>query len=124
MNVVIRTFLIDLARQKTNQTITYQSLSDVCHLQLNMHDNPNDRIILGSILGEISRYEYSFDRPLLSSLVVRSSDNLEGDGFYKLGEKLGFGDWRVLKRIGTFEIEQMKKCINFWTNNANYKDYC
>lgn len=123
MNTRVRNFLIELARQRTDQTITYQRLSDECSLRLNMRENPHDRKTMGAILGEISRFEHSHKRPLLSSLVLRAGDNYEGDGFYKLSEELGFGDWQRLKREGTFEIEQMNECISFWQNNSNYVMY-
>jgi hypothetical protein len=88
-----------------------------------MRENPHDRKIIGRILGDISAFEFENGRPLLSSLVLRAGDNYEGDGFYKLAEELGFGSWKRLKKEGTFEIEQMKKCIEFWTNNSNYHKY-
>jgi hypothetical protein len=88
-----------------------------------MRENPYDRKIIGEILGNISYFEYENNRPLLSSLVLRAGDNYEGDGFYKLAEELGFGNWKRLKEDGVFEIEQMKKCIEFWTDDSNYEKY-
>ena len=88
-----------------------------------MQDGPHIRNEIGKILGDISVYEHTHGRPLLSSLVVRAGDNYEGDGFYKLGEELGFGDWKKLKREGIFEVEQMKKTIDFWRDNSNYLKY-
>lgn len=123
MNTIVRNFLIELARKKSNQIITYQKLSDACNLNLNMQDGDHVRAEIGRILGEISKYENSFNRPFLSSLVVRVGDQLEGDGFYKLAEELGFGDWKRLKKEGVFEIEQIKKCIEFWSNDSNYIKY-
>jgi hypothetical protein len=120
MNTKVRYYLIELARQKVKQIVTYQKLSDDCGLGLNMQDNPNDRKILGGILGEISIYEHNNgNRPLLSALVVRAGDYDEGDGFYKLAEELGFGKWKRLKD-GVFAVEQMSKCIEFWCNDENY----
>jgi len=123
MNYTVRKYLIELSRQRTNQTVTYQQLSDDCDLNLNMRDSPDDRKVIGKILGDISTFEYKNDRPLLSSLVLRAGDNYEGDGFYKLAENLGFGNWKRLKEDGIFEIEQMKNCIDFWSNDSNYRKY-
>lgn len=120
MNTVVRSFLIELARHRTNQTIHYQELSDACSLGLNMRENPSDRKTIGVILGDISRFENGHERPLLSSLVIRTSDNYEGDGFYKLADELGFGGWQRLKREGIFEIQQMKQTIDFWRDATNY----
>jgi len=36
MNTKVRHYLIELARQKVNQTVTYQKLSDDCELRLDM----------------------------------------------------------------------------------------
>ncbi len=123
MNNEVRKFLIELVRKRTNQTITYQKLSDDCNLGLYMQDGIHIRSEIGTLLGEISIYEHSYKRPLLSSIVIRLGDNYEGDGFYKLADKLGFGDWRKLKREGVFEIQEIKKCIEFWQNDDNYKKY-
>lgn len=123
MNTTVRSFLIELARKKTNQIIAYQRLSDACNLKLSMQDGEHVRAEIGRILGEISKYENSFKRPLLSALVLRAGDQLEGDGFYKLADELGFGDWKRLKREGVFEIEQIKLCIEFWSNDSNYIKY-
>src|SRR5689334_1597178 len=99
MNIAVRHYLIELARKRGNQTISYQRLSDACELRLDM-SNIVDRNAIANILREISTFEFNNQRPLLSSLVKRSGDNYEGDGFYKLAERLGFGDWRRLKREG------------------------
>ena len=123
MNTIVRNYLIELARKKANQIVTYQKLSNDCNLNLNMQDGDHVRAEIGRILGEISKHEHSSQRPLLSALVVRSGDQLEGDGFYKLAEELGFGYWKRLKREQIFEIEQIKKCIEFWSDNSNYSKY-
>lgn len=120
MNTTVRNYLINLSRQRTNQTITYQRLSDECNLGLQMQDSPNDRRIMGDILGTISTFEHKNDRPLLSALVIRLGDNYEGDGFYKLAETLGFGNWQTLKRDGIFEVIQINECIDFWGDNTKY----
>ncbi len=97
MNTRVREYLIEVARKRTDQIVTYQKLCDDCDLKLNMSKNPDDRTIIGKILDEISTYEYENDRPLLSSLVLRLSDKDEGEGFYKLCQKLGYGEVKKLK---------------------------
>lgn len=119
MNTRVRSYLIDVARNRTAPTTTYQRLSDECNLGLQMQEKPSDRNTLATILEEISVFEHQNSRPLLSSLVLRASDNQEGDGFYKLAEKLGFGDWQALKR-GEFAITQINECIAYWTDNNNF----
>jgi len=123
MNKTVRKYLIELSRHRVNHTTTYQRLSDDCNLGFELRENPSDRKDLGNILGEISIFEHENNRPLLSSLVLRAGDHYEGDGFYKLAEELGFGNWKQLKSEGIFEIIQIKKCIKFWKNDSNYNKY-
>ena len=119
MNAEIRDYLIELARHKTNPTVTYQKLSDDCKLGLYMQENLYDRITIGNLLGEVSEFEYQDRRPLLSALVIRLSDGEEGEGFYKLAERLGYGKVKKLK-ADLFEYEQIKECVKFWSDDDNY----
>ena len=122
MNNQVRRYLIEKARDRRNPTITYQRLSDECGLGLNMQDGQHIRNEIGRILGDISRFEHSHDRPLLSALVTRVGDDDEGDGFYKLAEELGFGNWRRL-RSNMFSAMQITECVNFWSNPDNYENF-
>jgi hypothetical protein len=122
MNERVRTFLIDLARQRTNQTISYQRLSDNCNLRLDM-SNIADRNTLATILDDISTFEHVNHRPLLSALVIRLDDEREGDGFYKMADRLGYGSWQKLKRENIFEAEQIRDCTQFWSIDENYQLY-
>ena len=122
MNERVRTYLIDLARQRTDQTINYQRLSDNCNLGLDM-SNITDRNTMATILDEISTFEYNNDRPLLSALVIRLDDTREGDGFYKMADRLGYGSWQQLKRENIFEAHQIGVCLDFWSDNNNYQQY-
>lgn len=122
MNQIVRHYLIELARKRSNQIVNYQKLSDDCKLELTM-SNPDHRNQIAKILEDISIFENNNDRPLLSSLVLRLSDAKEGNGFYKLGEQLGFGNWQKLKKEGFFEVEQIGQCIDFWLKENNYLKY-
>ena len=88
-----------------------------------MRDSEYARAEIGRILGEVSSSEHSNCRPLLSSLVISKGDNYQGDGFYKLCEDLGFGNWKKLKSDISFEIGQMNACFDFWKNDENYIKY-
>lgn len=119
MNEQVRSYLIELARKKFIHTIYYQKLSDVCSLELNMI-NPRDRVSIGEILGDISKFENKNERPLLSALVVLSGVNKVGDGFYKLAEELGYGEKDYLKKT-SFAEKQVDKCIMYWKDKDNYQ---
>lgn len=121
MNQEVRLFLIELARKKS--TITYQELSDACNLKLVMRDSEYARAEMGRILGHISTFEYNNKRPLISSLLLSKGDNYQGDGFYKLAETLGFGNWKKLKNDISFEIGQMNACYDFWRDDLNYSKW-
>lgn len=122
MNTTVREYLINVARRRTDQTVTYQKLCDDCGLKLDMYGSPYDRKIIGNILGDISVFEYNNGRPLLSALVVRLNDGEEGYGFYRLCEELGLGNARNLKE-NYFEYTQIRECIDFWTNDEKYKTH-
>jgi hypothetical protein len=123
MNDTIRRKLIDVARAKGEQTITYQELSDQCNLGLIMRDSEFARAEIGRILGEVSAFEEKHERPLLSALVLSKGSSYEGDGFFKLCEELGYGPWRKLQKDITFPIVQMKRCYEFWKNEGRFKQH-
>lgn len=106
----VREILINVASKRS---IVYYT--DLCHkatLRLDM-SIPADRGKIGHILGNISSYEHNLGHPLLSSVVV--SKNMEqGDGFFKLAENLGYGEWQKLKKDKLFEFDMMKKTHDFW----------
>lgn len=120
MNYRVREYLIDLASRR--QTIGYQKLSDACHLGLDMQASEYDRAEIGRILGEISTFEHSNGRPLLSAIVVRQGTGYEGDGFFKLAQELGFGPWKHL-RDTDFDVRQINSCSEFWSNQENCNNY-
>jgi len=120
MNYRVREYLIDLASK--GKYIYYQQLSDACGLGLEMQASEWDRAEIGKILGEVSTYAHLNGRPLISAIVLSKGSLYEGDGFYKLGEELGFGPWKHL-RDGDFAVKQMNDCYNFWKNNENYTRY-
>ena len=82
----IRLKLIELAKLKTPWS--YSQLNEQLQLGLKF-ENPYDRDLIGEWLGEVSVHEHLKGRPLLSALIIhKSSDREQGDGFYKLCEKL------------------------------------
>jgi len=121
MNKQIRKYLISIARRKG--IVHYQELCDHFNLNLNMRERPHDRKEIGRILGEISTFEHNKDgRPLLSALVLSKSFE-EGDGFFKLAEELGFGNWRRLKSGDIFQSQEMNRCYDYWQNESKYIKY-
>lgn len=67
-------------------TLTYVEIADIMGL-------PATGSYMGSqtgqMVGEISEDEHSSDRPLLSALVVSSTNGLPGPGFFIMAQRLG-----------------------------------
>ncbi|MBQ8969239.1 MAG: hypothetical protein IJ064_05865 [Bacteroidaceae bacterium] len=105
----VRNILIDVAAKE--ETITASDLVVKANVPLNM-TSPNDRKLLGRILGRIVEYEHESGRPMLSSVIV-SKSKVRGDGFFKIAEQLGYGDWQTLKNDG-FATKQMNEAYKFW----------
>lgn len=122
----IRTYLINFAHNtnyKIRPYVFYRDLCSSCYLSLDMANNPNDRLIIGEYLGNISLYEIYANRPVLSSLVV-STNYEQGDGFYKLCAEVfpKLGSWTKQKRE-RIDIKMTEECISFWNIESNYKSF-
>jgi hypothetical protein len=118
---VIRRKLIELARAE--ETWSYSQLNDQLDLKLNFK-NKYDRGLVGDWLEEISIHEFEKDRPLLSSLIIhKGQDREQGDGYYKMCEKLFGKPWRELKEDKTFEIAKITECFSFWKDDEKYKKH-
>lgn len=120
MNTRVRNKLIQLARTDEHP-VSYRRLVNTTELGLNL-DIKHEKQLLGTILDEISMEEHAEGRPLLSAM-VQNKKNGQGDRFYKLGEQLGYGDWKDLKNDENFKREHVDLCREFWKNEENYKKY-
>ncbi|WP_017731570.1 hypothetical protein [Nafulsella turpanensis] len=120
MNDRIRKKLIQIVRLE-DSPISYPSLIQQMNLGLNL-DIPHEKNMLGEILNEISTEEHEEGRPLLSSL-VKIKPKGQGDNFFKLCEKLGYGEWKDLKRSDSFLDEQIGRCREFWLDEENYNKF-
>ena len=122
MDHKIRRKLVNLARIK-GAKISYQALSDEFQLRLDMKTK-HDRVLLGSMLEEISMHEYETGRPLLSALVTpKGKQGKQQDEFYKMCEKLGLGKWEELREDPDFANEQRMRCYDYWRDDRNYKSF-
>ncbi|MEX2336237.1 MAG: hypothetical protein WD555_03095 [Fulvivirga sp.] len=120
MNTRVRNKLIQLARTDENP-VSYRRLINTTELGLNL-EIKHEKQLLGTILDEISIEEHEHGRPLLSAL-VQSKKNGQGDRFYKLGELLGYGEWKELKNDENFKQGHIRLCREFWKDEENYKKY-
>ena len=115
----VRTYLIEVARK--GQMCTYSEVSDACKLGL-LWEGDADSGEIGRILGEISVYEFEYNRPLLNAVVVRKGTAEQGKGFYTLCEDLGLGSVSKLKK-NFFGILEVKKCHDYWSDDSKYFKY-
>lgn len=120
MNQYVRQRLIQVARSNRGY-ISYSELAVQSGLTLNLSE-ASERNELSRILGEISAYELSHERPLLSSVAIYKGDNDHGDGFYKLCEELGRGKASVLKQA-MFGFEEGSRCQEYWRDEEHYRLY-
>lgn len=121
MNTRVRKKLIQVARGRANQ-MTFQNLIYEAELGLNL-DNTYEKAELIEVIDEISEEEHSEGRPLLSALVSTKGFKNQGDNFFRLCERLGYGNWRELKKDSVFLEEQRKACREFWQNTDNFSTY-
>lgn len=131
MNETVRNYLIEKARKRA--ITTYREVNEKCNLGLDF-SIPQHRGKIGDILGAVSEYEHNHwidesskiiekrRRPLLSAIVGSERNFEQGDGFYRIAERLGYGDKRRLKELA-FKEEQAAKCHEFWHNEENYNKY-
>lgn len=120
MNSRVRNQLIKNARTD-GSAMSYRRLINQTDLGLNL-EIKHEKQLLGEILDEISEDEHEAGRPLLSALVM-DKRNGQGDRFYKLCEKLGYGEWKELKKDEDFVAARIKECCDFWIVEKNYQDF-
>lgn len=97
-----RALLVEVASERG--TITYSELAQRLGFQWN-HRNPNDRRLIGELLGEVSLQEYVRGRPLLTAVVLRKGGDMPGPGFRGL---LDFPE------SDEFCVTEIRRVHDFW----------
>lgn len=123
----VRRKLVDFAAAK--RTISYQSLSNITDLGLKMR-NEKDVEEISRILDNISRFELQENRPLLSAIVIKANQNIQGGGFFKLCEEkeedlkkfLGCQEFSPsINERQEFSEARINDCYDFWSKRMNFK---
>jgi len=87
---------------------TYKHVGDLINLRA------RDRELFDT-LDEISTFEHSQGRPLLSVVVVRKDKNIPGEGFFKLASRLGrYGGEDDLR----FFVQEVQRAWDQWGTRA------
>ncbi len=102
--------------------MTFQNLIFEAELGLNL-ENPYEKSRLNEVIDEISEQEHAAGRPLLSALVRVKGQKNQGDSFFRLCERLGYGPWKDLKRNSKFIEEQREACRDFWQDSENFTSF-
>ena len=103
---LIRGVLLGYAMQK--RVVAYSHLGNLIGIDVTAGDH--ERGLLSGILADISTYENSRKRPLLSAVVNYKNDNSAGKGFYTLARDLG--------RTGDDDVilcTEMNEVFDFWS---------
>lgn len=124
MNSKVRQYLIEAARQK-DKFVYYSDVVKDCGLDIDTNTEFG-RHQLSKVLGQVSEFENKQQpsRPLLSSLAIYKDKNINdhGDGFYRIAEQLGKGNFKKLKEE-LFAFSEAELCRIFWRQNENYKKF-
>lgn len=121
MNSRVRKKLIQVARGRAH-LMSFQNLIYEAELGLNL-ENPHEKSMLAEVIDEISEREYRAGRPLLSSLVRVKGQKNQGDSFFRMCERLGYGNWKDLKKNSKFIEEQREACREFWSDKVNFSEH-
>lgn len=95
--------------KRERKPVFYSEIAPLAGLDM---ANPADRDKISGILGEISEYEVTHRRPMLSAIVVhKDGDKLPGGGFFELAKALHLydgGDKQV------FYLKEMTRVFDYW----------
>jgi len=108
---VVMAELIRAARHRG--TVTYQQLAVQINLPLSGNHMSRE---IGQVLGEISKDELDWGRPMLSAVAVHSSGNPPGPGvgFFIWARELGRLDSDDPKREKKFWLEEKERVYAAW----------
>ena len=111
MNKDVYNKLVELSKKK--DIITYRELCEQCNLRLDMSKS-SDVNKIASILDEISSFENSQNRPLLSAVVIGKVTKYPGKGFFTMAKREGrYTGNNDIDKLEFFSME-VKKVFKHW----------
>lgn len=116
MDKDIRELLIQRAKLKA--PVAYGIIMQQLELNSGIPEHRNQ---LSYELAEISRFEHSNGRPMLSAMAMHEGLKSFGHGFYALAEELGYGKASELERRN-FGKEMQLRCTAEWMASSNLKE--
>jgi hypothetical protein len=115
-------YLTDYLRTgATPHVLTYQAVARAMDPDVNPRDRRFKR--LTHALDVVTQYEAEHGRPLPGAMVVRASDGLPGDGFYRSAQKADLkvdlkkpqGSQHVGPAAHAFWQDELERLINYWS---------
>ena len=100
--LTVRNHLVGVAKQR--RTVTYSEVAKLIK---------RAAIAMGPVLEEVGWDEWTHDRPMLTSLVIRKGEGTPGPGFYQLANRLGHGP---IDRDSAHDFwrAECKKVYEYW----------
>lgn len=111
MNAELHQYLIEVARDQGYRR--YREIGERFALDMN---RPEDRNEISRLLDEVSEYEASQGNPLLSAVVIHADDNMPGNGFFEMAQRMGrFSDGDRLE----FWLREIRAVHDFWSAESS-----
>jgi hypothetical protein len=118
-NKDIQKHLIERARK--GNTIYYESLNQLIGSPYNLH-NSCERHQLGVELGDVSQFELSQGRPLLSAICITQLEKTPGVGFFEMAAELEDSNGNKLfdpskESKKKYLKREQEKVFDYWKNH-------
>jgi len=122
MNERVRSYLIEAARV-SNKFVFYSDVVKDCELNYDL-STIHGKKQLSDMLGLVSEFENTQGRPLISSLAIYKDAKINdhGNGFYKLAEQLGKGNFSKLKG-NLYGFAEAESCRIYWQQEDHYAEF-
>lgn len=101
-------YLLEIATQR--RYTRYANAGAIIGLNMN---EPADRDQISRLLDEISEHEHHAGHPLLSAVVIHAQDNMPGNGFFTMAQRVGrfsSGDKLI------FWLNELENVHTHWAN--------
>jgi hypothetical protein len=115
----IRQYLIELARK--GKTASYKEIVTVAGLPNDSSDEST--YYLYNLLWDLDAFEYMFERPPLTSLVISLKLKRPGKGFYDWAKLRLTHSRRKIEDDPEFLRKVRDNCKEYWLDEGNYKLY-
>lgn len=111
MNQQLYQHLLEIAANR--RYIRYSNAGAIVGLNMN---EPDDRDEISRLLDEISEHEHQAGHPLLSAVVIHAQDNMPGNGFFTMAQRVGrFNGGDRLQ----FWLDELRNVHDHWANQAD-----